>query len=126
MTYIEPDEFRLCYVMDVHLSKGGYGNVYSTVDGQYVVKLQGELKPPFSVPISTKSLVATINEINYYNRIDHPNIAKLEAWSYQPTKSRDGPKGGRTYMALRKGITVFDAIKAGQTTLLQVAKDLIS
>jgi serine/threonine protein kinase len=94
--------------MEKMIGEGVYGQVY--LSGDHVVKVQ---------QISTFSeLSATVHELNYYACLSHPNIATVTAWAYSP--------GRATFIALNRGISVKEALSTGQTTLLQVARDVIS
>jgi serine/threonine protein kinase len=118
--YLQPAVFSQRYPTGRKLASGGYGDVYATLDDRYVVKIQGEKVPPYTTPMPTDLLVSTLRELNYYNRFDHPNIAKVVAWSYDPRTP------GRTFIVIRKGENIVSAIRSGRTSLIQVAKELIS
>lgn len=121
--YLDPTIFKKTYKYTKKISHGSYGEVYEA--GDYVVKIQksfettrGEEKPSFVEGI----LEATIREIDFYSRLDHPCVIKIIDWSIE-ILSDDKIV---TYMSLPRGESIIEAFNNGKITPHHFCQDILS
>lgn len=125
MAYLDFDTFYQRYPYTTVIASGAYGSVY--IAGDYVVKdsynpADPKVKP-VPLPLKAKFLNAAVRELNFYQMVDHPCIAKVVAWSY--LKGSDGRRS-HVYLALPRGIPIKDALNQNLVTIDQVIVDLLS
>jgi len=106
--YLPELEYFQRYPQGNQISSGKYGKIYSS--GNFVIKHQTNIE-------------ASIQELNYYSMIDHPNVAKVIHWTYVDSTY---PAETGFYFSLNKGILIEEAIKQGLISLKEVSQQLIS
>jgi len=119
--YLSPEKFFEIYPLTTVLTHGTYGIIYRS--GDYIVKYQSVEASPSDTPIPLEVMFnSIIAELNLYSRVSHPNIARVEAWTFVlDVQARRG-----SYIAIRRGILLHKAIQKGMISLRQAVRDVIS